>query len=221
MARARLGVPREEHERFFAALLADVTEPTAPYGLMDVHGDGSAVRRAGMLVPTGLAGRVRVQARAAAVPAATIFHLAWARVLAALAGRDDVVFGTVLFGRMGAGAGADRAAGPLINMLPVRVIVGQAGAAGALAGLHAQLARLVAHEHAPLPLAQQASGVAAPAPLFTTFINYRHSTRRPSPRTRTGTSNPARQRASMCCTAPTGRTTRWRCRWMTGVTGSR
>ena len=175
VAQARLGVGREEHEAFFRRILEDVDEPTAPFGLQDVRGDGSDVAEARLPLDMSLSRRLRERARMMGVSTASLFHLAWARVLACLSGRNDVVFGTVLFGRMQGGLGADRVMGTFINTLPVRIDIKDETVEQAVKETHRMLAELLYHEHAPLALAQRCSGVPAPMPLFSSLLNYRYS----------------------------------------------
>ncbi|WP_036254806.1 non-ribosomal peptide synthetase, partial [Methylobacter sp. BBA5.1] len=175
VAQARLGMKPEEHEAFFRGMLADVDEPTAPFGLLDVLGDGSGIQEAELTVATDLARRLREQSRTLGISAAGLFHLAWAAVLSRTSGRDDVVFGTVLFGRMQSGEGAGRVLGMFINTLPLRVRLDQGSVLEQVRDVQNRLAGLLRHEHAPLSLAQRCSGVQAPAPLFSALLNYRHS----------------------------------------------
>jgi amino acid adenylation domain-containing protein len=174
VAQAR-AVSVQEHDQYFREQLGDVHEPTAPYGLMDVLGDGSQALETHMPLPSALAQAIRQQARLRGVSAASVFHLAWALVVARTSGRRDVVFGTVLFGRLQGGEGTQRAVGMFMNTLPLRVRLEQRGAQQALQDTQQALARLLQHEHASLAQAQGASAVPHPAPLFTALLNYRYA----------------------------------------------
>ncbi len=172
---ARRGVGAGEHEEFFRGMLQDIEEPTAPFGWLDVQGDGGDIAEARVLLDGSLSRRIRERARAAGVSAASVCHLAWAQVLSRLTGREEVVFGTVLFGRLQGGKGAEEGVGLFINTLPLRLSIGEQGAREALRTTHERLGQLLRHEHASLALAQRCSAVGAPLPLFTTLLNYRYS----------------------------------------------
>ncbi|MEA2119042.1 non-ribosomal peptide synthetase [Halovibrio sp. HP20-50] len=175
VAQARLGVSLDEHEAFFREQLGDIEEPTAPFGLLNVRGDGNDIEEVSVPLSTKLAQQVRQQAQRYGVSTASLFHLAWALVLSKTTGRDDVVFGTVLFGRMQGIEGAERALGMFINTLPVRIKMGTQGVNQSLRKTHEALSALLHHEHASLGLAQRFSGLPGGTPLFTSLLNYRYS----------------------------------------------
>lgn len=110
IAQLQRGAGEAAHEAFFREQLADIDEPTLPYGgYATPHQDAQAQHHQRLDHALNL--RIREQARRHNVSAASLMHLAWAQVLGQLSGRDSVVFGTVLLGRLQGGEGAERALG--------------------------------------------------------------------------------------------------------------
>ncbi len=87
VAQARLGLSREEHEVFFRDMLGDVDEPTLPFGLREVQGEGQQIEEASQVLASSLSLRLRTRARQLGVSAASLHHLAWARVMGGSVGQ--------------------------------------------------------------------------------------------------------------------------------------
>ncbi|WP_340614285.1 amino acid adenylation domain-containing protein [Xenorhabdus thailandensis] len=170
-----LSVPVAEHEAYFRDQLADIDEPTTPFGILNVPSDNSAINKHRLPLNPTLAKAIRSQARRLGISPSVLFHVAWAQVLAHTSGRDDVVFGSVLLGRLQGGAGADRILGMFINTLPLRISLDGRSVQDIVQETYHNLITLLEHEQAPLVLAQRCSGVEQPMPLFSSLLNYRHS----------------------------------------------
>ena len=79
VAQSRLGKTDADHEQFFKAMLGDIDEPTLPFGLSEVHGDGTNILEAHRALPAALNDRLRAQARRLGVSLASVCHLPWAK----------------------------------------------------------------------------------------------------------------------------------------------
>tara|TARA_R110001583_G_scaffold75188_5_gene207275 strand:+ start:3504 stop:14609 length:11106 start_codon:yes stop_codon:yes gene_type:complete len=175
IAQARLGVSDSEHQAYFHRRFGDLDEGTLPFGLNDVMGNGDDIDEQRLVIDGELAAAIRDQARRHGVSAAAFFHLAWSLVIAKATGKDDVVFGTVLSGRMQGIEGAERALGVFINTLPLHITLGSQVVDECLRQTHDALSELLHHEHASLGLAQRCSGLPGGAPLFSSLLNYRQA----------------------------------------------
>jgi amino acid adenylation domain-containing protein len=162
-------------EAFFRSKLGEIDEPTTPLDVQDVYGNGSQIEEAREEFDFTLARRLRIQARHVGVSPAALFHAAWGVVMARTSGRKDVVFGTVLLGRLQANVAAERMLGMFINTLPLRLQLKDVTAGKLVAQAHCELLELLHHEQASLAMAQRCSAIHGSAPLFSALLNYRHN----------------------------------------------
>jgi amino acid adenylation domain-containing protein len=163
-------------EAFFRSKLSDVSEPTLPFAVADVRGNSRIEESRQTLEPV-LARRLRAQAGRLGTSPAVLFHAAWGLVVAHTSAREDIVFGTVLLGRLQGNADGERMLGLFINTLPLRLQLQDLTAADLVERTHAELVDLLGYEQTPLSLAQRCSGVIGQSSLFSSLLNYRHEAR--------------------------------------------
>lgn len=115
---------------FFREMMADVDEPTLPFGLSAAP-DIDALEEASCTLGAELVQRLQERAAVLEVAPASICYLAWALVLARASGRQDVVFGV----------SAGRSSAPI----PARIIVDQTSAAESVRLTDSLLGKLDRH----------------------------------------------------------------------------
>ncbi|MCO7224317.1 non-ribosomal peptide synthetase [Pleionea sp. CnH1-48] len=164
---------QQGHE-YFRQRLADITESTAPFGLMDVYNDASQIDIQDTLLGQSLSADIQSIASTYRISPAAVFHLAWALVVAKCSGKDDVVFGTMMSGRQQALAGVERIFGLLINLLPLRTCLTNASVLDAVLAMQKNIIELAEYECLPLAEILQHASLPSGTPLFTSLINYRH-----------------------------------------------
>jgi amino acid adenylation domain-containing protein len=162
-------------EAFFTRYLGDVTDPTIVFGLLETSEDRRQVEDISKQLPEDMHSAIKAVCRSLQVNAAAVFHAAWALVVARFVGREDVVFGTVMSGRLLGGADMDNLVGMTINTIPYRSRIAGMTAAELVRQSYSQMHALLPYEQVSLADAQSYSQVRGGIPLFNSLMNYRHT----------------------------------------------
>ncbi|WP_050759998.1 non-ribosomal peptide synthetase [Pseudoalteromonas tunicata] len=160
---------------FFKDKLGDIETPTLPFQLTEVTGNGGAIDDLHLSLAPQLSADIRAISRQHQLSPAALFHLAWAKVIATCCASDDVVFGTVLSGRMSGMLGIEKMMGMMINTLPLRVNMQQGSLLQQLQQVDFEIKALIPYEQVSLAQAQRFSGIDGNGTLFSAILNYRHS----------------------------------------------
>jgi amino acid adenylation domain-containing protein len=160
---------------FWRGALAGFDEPTPlPYDGTGRGGDGSVSSREIDWIPPAEVEALSTLARRNQLTLNTVFQGAWGALLARTAGRDDVIFGSVVSGRPGEVEGIESMVGFFINVLPVRVRVGNEAVGPALAHLQAGQVEQRDFEYCPLESIQAWMGLPRGSRLMESLLAFQN-----------------------------------------------
>lgn len=160
---------------YFTEYFVGLEQATWPYGISkNKLKSAKCVDTRFELQPQQVTQIKKVSASHGTTPAA-FFHLAWAMVVAATSGTDDVLMGTVLSGRHSSGGALEDQMAMLINTLPLRINLTGLTSVDALKQTQQGLIRLLEFEQVPLAEALDCIAEEGAREFISALINYRHN----------------------------------------------
>ena len=164
-----------ESRDFFSELYETVSEPTYPFNLAHNQMDGSdrVVSQKVMLSPE-IGKAVREASSELKMSPAVFFYAAFGLVVGRCSNADYALFGTILLGRLQGARGSDSSLGLFMNTLPVLLDL-KGDIRSFIHDTNEHLQKLMAYEQTPLADVQDWSDISNEVPMFSTLLNYRHS----------------------------------------------
>ena len=165
----------QDAQQYFSQQLGHIEHATLPYQLANVQGGAGDIAHYKFKLCNELAATIRTICKHHQSSSASFFHSAWALVIARASAKNEVVFGTVMSGRLQNIADADAMLGLFINTLPIKLNLAKLNASQLLAYTRENLQGLIPYEQSSLAMAQRCSKLSGEQPLFSALLNYRHS----------------------------------------------
>ncbi len=161
-------------EVYFKDVLGGIDEPTYPFNLSNVRGNGTDIAEASIGLPEELSKEIRTVCTQMGITPAILFHAAFGIVVGMCSNKKQALFGSLFSGRLQGAVGAADSLGLFINTLPLLFNV-EGTVADYIQQVKERLAELLPYEQTPLSEVHSWSGISNEVPLFSAIFNYRHS----------------------------------------------
>ncbi|CAL2088803.1 non-ribosomal peptide synthase/polyketide synthase [Tenacibaculum sp. 190524A02b] len=163
-----------DSETYFTELLGDIEEPTYPFNLSDIRGNGTEIIEASIMLPEKLSKEIRSVCTDLGMTPAVLFHAAYGIVVGMSSNRKQALFGSLFSGRLQGALGAADSLGLFINTLPLVFNI-EGTVVEYLHQVKLRLGELLPYEQTPLSRVHGLSGISNEVSLFSSLLNYRHS----------------------------------------------
>ena len=163
-----------DSETYFKELLGTINEPTYPFNLSNIRGNGTEIIEASIGLSDSLSKEIRSICNELGMSPAVLFHAAYGIVVGICSNRKEALFGSLFSGRLQGAIGAADSLGLFINTLPLLFSL-EGTASEYLQQVKLKLGELLPYEQTPLSKVHGWSGISNEVSLFSALLNYRHS----------------------------------------------
>ncbi|SFJ90194.1 non-ribosomal peptide synthetase, partial [Myroides guanonis] len=161
-------------ESYFRSLLGEINEPTYPFNLSNILGNGTKMEESTVILSKDLSTLLRTVCVNLSISPAVLFHAAFGLVVARCSNKQHAVFGSLFSGRLQGSLGAADSLGLFINTLPVALEL-KGSVREYLDQVKLRLGELLSYEQTPLSHIHNWSGISNQMAVFSALLNYRHS----------------------------------------------